>query len=165
MHDDSPPGRPSLRLPHYDYAQPGAYFVTICTLHRLCLFGDVIEAQRHPNAAGCMVDELWQGLVNRFDHIRVDDVMVMPNHLHGIVLIQEERAGQGLGHIVGTFKSLSTHHYMAGVRQLGWSPFSRRLWQDNYFEHVIRSETALGHIRAYIAANPLQWDTDPERLA
>jgi putative transposase len=164
MHDDSPRGRPSLRLPHYDYAQPGGYFVTICTHNRHSLFGDVIEGELHHNAAGCMVLETWQELAGRFNHISLDAVVVMPNHPHGIVQIQEETPGQGLGQITGAFKSLATYHYMAGVHGLGWPPFSARLWQDNCFEHVIRSEAALVQIRAYIAVNPLQWESDPERL-
>jgi REP element-mobilizing transposase RayT len=107
-----------------------------------------------------MVLETWQELAGRFNHISLDAVVVMPNHLHGIVLIQEETPGQ----IIGAFKSLATYHYMAGVRGLGWPPFSARLWQDNYFEHVIRSEAAPVQIRAYIAVNPLQWESVPERL-
>jgi REP element-mobilizing transposase RayT len=163
MLDDYPRGRPSLRLSSYDYAQPGGYFVTICTLDRVCLFGQVAEGDLHLNGAGHMVHQVWEELPQRFAHISLDAFVVMPNHLHGIVMIQEHRANQGLGQIIGAFKSLATNRYSAGVRQCGWQRFSGRLWQDNYFEHIIRNEASLRRIRDYIADNPLQWDTDPER--
>ena len=158
-----PLGRPSLRLPTYDYAQPGGYFVTICSQDRLCLFGHIEQGELQLNAAGRMVVEIWTSLPQRFPHTSLDAFVVMPNHVHGVVVIQEERAGQGLGQIVGAFKSLATNRYIAGVRQLAWSPFPGRLWQDNYFEHIIRNEAELKRIRDYIAANPLQWERDPER--
>ena len=158
-----PRGRPSLRLPDYDYAQPGAYFVTICALDRVCLFGEVREGAIHLNDAGRMVREVWEELPARFPHIGLDAFIVMPNHLHGIVVIRERREGQGLGQIIGAFKSLTTRRYIVGVRQAGWRPFAGRLWQDNYFEHVIRDETSFNRIREYIACNAVHWDSDPER--
>jgi transcriptional regulator with XRE-family HTH domain/REP element-mobilizing transposase RayT len=110
--------------------------------------------------AGHLVHE---ALPRRFAHISLGPFMVMPNHLHGIVIIEERRADQGLGQIIGAFKSLATNQYSAGVRQFGWQRFSGRLWQDNYFEHIIRNDASLERIREYIAGNPLQWETDPER--
>lgn len=159
-----PLGRPSLRLPTYNYAQPGGYFVTICTQDRRSLFGHVTDNEMHPNAPGHMVAEVWEALPHRFPHISLDVSVVMPNHMHGIVLINEERPGQGLGQIIGAFKSLSTNRYITGVRQLGWPPFTKRIWQDNYFEHIIRNDASLDRIREYIIANPSSWDRDPERL-
>jgi len=97
MLDDYPRGRPSLRLPTYDYAQPGGYFVTICTLDRICRFGEVTEGKPHLNDAGHMVGQVWEELPQRFTHISLDAFVVMPNHVHGIVLIREQRAHQGLG--------------------------------------------------------------------
>src|SRR5579864_39925 len=129
----APQGRPSLRLPAYDYAQPGGYFITICTLNRICLFGEVAEGELHLNTAGHMVHEAWDELPQRVPHINLDAFVVMPNHLHGIVMIQESRAEQGLGQIIGAFKSVATNRYIVGVRKSGWQRFSGRLWQDNYF--------------------------------
>lgn len=164
MGDNLPQGRPSLRLKTYDYAQPGGYFVTICIQDRLCLLGQVAEGELHLNEAGRMVEGVWGDLPLRFPHISLDVFVVMPNHLHGIVLIEEKRPGQGLGQIVGAFKSLTTNRYIAGVRELGWEPFPGRLWQDNYFEHIIRNEAEGRRIRQYIVDNPFRWETDPERL-
>ena len=163
MPDDYPRGRPSLRLPTYDYSQPGGYFVTICTLDRICLFGQVTEGTLRLTDAGHMVGQIWEELPQRFGHISLDASITMPNHFHGIVIIQEHRARQGLGQIIGAFKSLTTNRYIVGVRRSGWERFTGRLWQDNYFEHVIRNEASLKRIREYIANNPAQWETDPER--
>lgn len=162
-HDDYA-GRPSLRLPTYDYAQPGGYFVTICTQDRRNMFGEVIHGEMVLNDPGRVVAEVWEALPGRFPHTSLDGFVVMPNHLHGIILIDEQQTGKGLGQIVGAFKSLATNRYIAGIRQHGWPPFRKRLWQDNYFEHVIRSDVSLQRIRAYIAANPSNWDRDPERV-
>ncbi len=79
--------RRSIRLKGYDYAQPGAYFVTICTQNRLCLFGDVREGTMHLNAAGSMVARWWAELARKFPMVRPDEYVVMPNHFHGIVII------------------------------------------------------------------------------
>lgn len=95
-------------------------FITICTQDRLCLFGEVIEGEMHLHAAGRMLREVWEELPSRYPHLTLDAFMVLPNHIHGILVIQEERAGQGPGQIVGAFKSLSTRRYMEGVRELGW---------------------------------------------
>jgi len=76
--------RRSLRLPGYDYSRAGAYFVTICTQARLCLFGDVVDAEMRLNAAGRMVDRQWRDLPHRFPFVELDEYVVMPNHLHGI---------------------------------------------------------------------------------
>jgi putative transposase len=155
--------RPSLRLPTYDYAQPGGYFVTICTQDRVCLFGQITQGEMHLNSAGQMVYEIWEDLPERFSHISLDAFIVIPNHLYGIAMIQEEQANQGLGTIIGAFKSLSTNRYGAGVRGSGWPRLAGRSWQDNYFEHVIRDDASLDRIRDYIAANLGSWDRDPER--
>jgi REP element-mobilizing transposase RayT len=86
MLDDYPRGRPSLRLSSYDYAQPGGYFVTICTLDRVCRFGQVAEGTLHLNSAGHMVHEVWENLPQRLAHISLDAFVVMPNHLQWPVL-------------------------------------------------------------------------------
>ncbi len=164
MADTLPRGRPSLRLPDYDYAQPGGYFVTICTLDRVCRFGEIRDGEMCLNDAGRMISTVWEALPQRFPHVTLDAFVVMPNHLHGIVMIQEYRAGQGLGQIIGAFKSIATSRYIAGVRRDGWQRFDGRLFQDNYFEHVIRNAASLDRIRQYILANPLRWEDDPERL-
>jgi len=158
-----PRGSRNLRLRTYDYGQPGGYFVTICTQHRRPLFGEVMDGEMHLNRAGEMALAVWQSLTERFPCIALDAFIVMPNHVHGILLILEEQEGQDLGRIVGTFKSLTTRFYMDGVRTSDWPPFDRRLWQINYYEHVIRGDSSLEQIRTYILGNAARWDDDPER--
>ena len=79
--------RRSIRLEGYDYAQPGAYFVTICTQGRTCMFGDVAEGEMVLNDAGCMVQRWWSELPQKFPLVKTDEHVVMPNHFHGIIVI------------------------------------------------------------------------------
>jgi len=149
--------RKSLRIPGYVYATPGSYFVTICANDRLPRFGNVTEDGLALSAAGEMLEAVWGELPQRFPDVSIDATIVMPDHVHGIIWItgSDDRAeNSSLGKIIQAFKSLSTHHYMHGVRSLGWPAFPQKLWQTNYYEHVIRSDASLERHREYIAANP-----------
>ena len=123
-----------------------------------------------------MVAKQWKELNKRFPEVKTDAHVVMPNHLHGVVWLvgaplvgalddgtrATTRVAPTLGHVIGAFKSITTDEYIAGVKRHGWAPFSQRVWQRNYYEHVIRSETSLNAIREYIESNPLRWMDDPE---
>ena len=163
--------RRSPRLKDYDYAQAGAYFVTICTQDRACLFGDVADGEMRLNDAGRMVRAVWEELPDRYPGIETDAFVVMPNHVHGIIVIVGSgpvvgagpRAcpdhnqtptqigqpqgvaptGLSLSDAVHRFKTLTTKRYADGVRDHGWPLFRSRLWQRNYYEHVIRNEREL----------------------
>lgn len=173
--------RRSIRLKGYDYTRPGAYFVTICTQNQQCLFGEVVDGEMRLNQAGHMVQAEWNALPDRFPSVGIDAFVVMPNHVHGIIVITNDIVGAGLvpalngattingattrvaptiGNVVGAFKSRTTVLYTYGVKQIGWTPFRGRLWQRNYYEHVIRDESSLNHIRQYILDNPLRWAMD-----
>lgn len=179
--------RRSVRLKWYDYASPGAYFVTLCTQGHVCLVGEAADGEVALNGAGKMVMAAWEGLPGRFSFVGVDTHVVMPNHFHGIIAIEADapadvdvgaplvgaqrrvgtrraatRAAPTLGEVVGAFKSLTTNDYIQGVRELGWQPFRKRLWQRSYYEHVIRNEGDLDHIREYIINNPARWLEDPD---
>ncbi len=174
--------RRSLRLADYDYAQSGAYFVTIVTQRRSSLFGDVIDAEMRLNGAGHMVCDLWHRLPTRFPSVELDEFIVMPNHVHGVLLLgtdvehvgaplvgarsrnASDRSAESfsLGRVVGAFKSLTTVAYARGVRESRWKPFDQRLWQRNFYEHIVRDERSLERIREYILANPARWEVDPE---
>ncbi|GBC99978.1 hypothetical protein HRbin17_02511 [bacterium HR17] len=178
--------RRSIRLKGYDYSREGAYFVTICTQDRLCLFGEVVEGEMRLNDAGQMVERWWVELNRKFPGVRTDEYIIMPNHFHGIIVIvgadpcvchddemvahanqMGTHAGAPLPKIIQWFKTMTTNEYIRGVKQSGWTPFRRRLWQRNYYEHIIRNEDSLNRIRHYIATNPLRWHLDrenPERL-
>ena len=122
----------------------------------------------------------WYELPQRFSSIELIEYVIMPNHIHGIIAIvgvplvgtlkavsdSPKRADTrpaptvGLGDIIGAFKSIATHEYIKGVKQHGWTPFSGKLWQRNYYEHIIRNEKEFSSIREYIRNNPAYWDTD-----
>jgi putative transposase len=163
--------RRSIRLQGYDYAQAGAYFVTICTQDRRCLFGDVVDGAMHLNSAGQLVAAVWNGMLERFPGIELDMFAVMPNHLHGIIVLTDcdpvggraaTRAAPTIGDIIGAFKSLFTLQFIEGVKGKHWPAFDRRVWQRNYYEHVIRDERDLARVRRYIDENPLRWEFDQE---
>jgi len=170
--------RRSIRLKDYDYSSVGAYFITACTQNRQCLFGEIKNGETISNEAGRMVQSVWDKLPNRFPTTEPDECVVMPNHIHGIIVLvgaplvgaqiekDEKRVGTRptptLGDVIGAFKSITTNEYILGVNGKGWPPFSNRLWQRNYYENIIRNEQALNKIREYIAANPLQWEFDLE---
>jgi len=189
MWGDDRPQRRWARLRAYDYAQAGLYAVTICTQHRSLLFGEIIESEMQLSEAGRMVFDEWNRLLDRFDHIELDAFIVMPNHLHGIIVIRESRrddpcdrpvprppapirGGTGyrpagtdehtLSRVTQAFKSITTNRYAEGVRQSNWLPFERRLWQGSYYDHVIRDDRDLDRIRRYIIENPIRWMNDRE---
>lgn len=150
--------RQSLRLKHYNYSQQGLYFITICTHNKLCLLGTIDDDKMHPNAAGIMLETCWYDLLTRFDSINLREFVVMPNHFHGIIEITS--ADASLGGIIGAFKSITTNRYIKGVKESNWSTFDYKLWQRNYYEHVIRNEISHLQITEYIKYNPAKWCDD-----
>lgn len=152
--------RRSLRLRGYDYAQPGAYFVTICAQDRACLFGEIVDDEMRPNAAGLLVGEHWCAIHEASPSVLVDEFVVMPNHLHGILFLTSAQLDTPLSAIVGAFKSKTTHAYSLGVRAHGWHPFHRRVWQRGFFDHIIRDEHSLNETRRCIHDNPRRWASD-----
>jgi putative transposase len=89
--------RRSIRLKGYDYTQPGAYFITICAQGRACLFGEIIDGEMHLNEAGQIVVQTWQDLLNHISNVQLDAFVVMPNHVHGIIIITDHAGGIGAG--------------------------------------------------------------------
>lgn len=161
--------RHSLRLQGYDYAQAGAYFVTICTEGRRALFGEIGDGAMRLNDLGKTVAECWESLPRRYAHVELDEYVVLPNHLHGIIVLGRGDEGgsrtaptggakrKPLGRLIGAFKTESAHR-INDLRSTPGAP----LWQRNYFEHVIRDDVSLSRIRQYIVGNPTRWDLDPE---
>lgn len=175
--------RRSIRLKGYNYSQAGAYYFTIVAQNRLCLFGEVINAEMICNDAGAMFWEQWNVLPERFPNVELDEFIVMPNHVHGIILITERtnhgrgngssspiQTGQAqgtaptpdptLGNILGAWKSIVTGEYIKSVHNNHWEPFERKLLQRDYWEHIIRNERELNAIREYIIHNPANWMKD-----
>jgi REP element-mobilizing transposase RayT len=162
--------RRSIRLKGYDYAQEGMYFFTICTYNRQLLFGNVKNGEMKLNKFGRVVCDEWRQSTDIRREIELDMFIVMPNHLHGIVMMTDRDVGatggspfpsgpskHSLGAFIAGFKSAITTRInkICGTPQVP-------IWQRNYYEHVIRDEESLKRIREYILNNPAQWDLDPE---
>jgi putative transposase len=165
--------RRSIRLPENDYTQPGAYYITICTYERQCWFGEVVNGEMRCNELGYIARRFWQALPRRFSHIQLDAFVVMPNHLHGILIITErakrtqpeqpkkEQFGKP---VPGTIPTVIRSFKSAVTRRINLMRASKipPIWQDNYYESIVRSETGLDGIRQYIINNPLQWELDED---
>ena len=169
--------RPSLRWRHWDYARPGAYFVTICVAERRCILGRVIDEDFMPDALGLIVDETWSLLPEYHSRLELGPFVVMPNHVHGVIGLLEDdprpaRAGRGptptdpdetlsprptLPQIVRSFKSLSARRI-----NLRRGTTGQPVWQRGYHDRVIRSEREFNAIAKYVEANPARWSSDRE---
>lgn len=158
--------RRSIRLKGYDYSQVGAYFVTICAQNRVCLFGDIVDGEMHLNYIGNIVADSWQWLALQYDYVELDEWMIMPNHIHGIIVVNDCRGDsriaptgkrKPIGRLIGAFKTVSTKHINI-IRGTPGIP----VWQRNYYEHIVRNDESLNRIREYIKNNPLQWKLDRE---
>ena len=172
--------RRSVRLQGYDYSQAGAYFVTICTVQQAELLGQVTDGGVQLNAYGQIVEDCWKQIPAHFPHASVDAYVVMPNHVHGTIIIDRAEAGSNgnpvgathasplpenvrphgprpgsLGAIVGAFKSAAARR----INRRRGTP-GTAVWQRNYYEHIVRSERALDAIREYIHQNPVRWELD-----
>jgi REP element-mobilizing transposase RayT len=175
--------RRSIRLQGYDYSMAGAYFVTICAYRRECFFGEIVDGEMWLSDAGRTARPIWEQLPDHYPYIRLDAFVIMPNHVHGIVILNDatDMVGAGLKpapttsqtslkpaptggrkrhslpEIIRAFKTFSSRRINESREMIGVP-----VWQRNYYEHVIRNDRALNAIRNYIEANPLQWANDPE---
>ena len=147
------PVRKRARLPHFDYATPGAYFVTICAHRRMQIFGRCVDDELRPTAAARTVERCWVAIPVHFPSVGVDAFVVMPNHVHGVLLLGEDT--HPLPTVVGSFKSAVSRALKSG----------RPVWQRGYYERVVRGENELEAIRRYILENPSAWPWDPENPA
>jgi putative transposase len=171
------PNRKSIRLKEYDYVQAGAYFVTICSSNKQSIFGRVEEDAVRLNALGRVVDECWRQIPDHFANAEVDEYLIMPNHLHGIIVLEcrdtihrvressSESKTESFGNpiagtiptIIRTFKAAVTRE----SRRLGLIT-GEKLWQGGYFERIIRNKDSMMKAREYIVNNPLRWSLDKE---
>ncbi len=151
--------RRSIRLRDYDYARAGAYFVTICTWQRECLFGEIVAGEMVFNNMGSIAGAAWTDLCKHYRHMELDAFIIMPNHLHGLIVFSDEQAGKrhGLPEIIRGFKTYSSRRINA-VRNNRGCP----VWQRNYYDRVIRNEDELTRARSYIVNNPMKWEHDKE---
>jgi len=159
-----------MRLPDRDYRQPGAYFITICTKNRARTFGAVISGTVHLSPEGEIAQDLWLAIPRHFPNAQLDTFVVMPDHIHGILILLSHPDAQprprrfadavpaSISTILGAYKAEVTKrvkalHDRAGVRQ---RPVGT-VWQRNFYERVIRGANELQAVRAYIRDNPCRW--------
>jgi putative transposase len=213
--------RRSIRLKAYDYSQPGVYFVTVCTQNREPIFGHIQKSSMILNESGEMIKKWWEKIPIKFDNTKIDLYVIMPNHIHMILIINNPKTEEylnfdkgkntvlplhknydknilnrnsdnivgvdpcinpdshikigtknnfykhhgklyGLPKYISWFKRMTTNEYIRNVRYKNWEPFDKKLWQRNYYEHIIKYEKELNKYREYIKNNPLKWDEDEE---
>jgi REP element-mobilizing transposase RayT len=159
------PARRNLRLAGWDYRSSGPYAITMVAQNRAWMFGDVVDGRMTHNAAGAMVIEVWREIASAFPRVTLDAFVIMPNHAHAILRLSQSDPidNPTLGDVVQRFKSITTARYSTGVYECEWEPYDRRLWQQEYYDHIIRDEADLDRCRRYIAANPANWQLDPDR--
>lgn len=177
--------RRSIRLKGYDYSLAGLYFITICCQDMKCRFGNIENDEMVLNEFGSVAQNEWIKLTARFPNFELDVFQIMPNHMHGIISLNDFVVGAGftpaqnnvgagftpahrtragvnpaptIGDIVGSYKSLVANEclkiYKSNNEIMG------KLWQRDYYEHIIRNETSYKRISKYIINNPQQWDAD-----
>ena len=172
--------RRSIRLKGYDYSQAGLYFITICVKNRACLFGDIINGKMNLNDAGIMLGKWYDELENKYPDKKCLEMVVMPNHFHCIIEnaptmgdhvraplrgrpeygMDNQKYNATIGDAMDWFKTMTTNEYIRGVKNHNWERFDKKLWQRNYWEHIIRNDTGYHRIANYIIENPENWDTD-----
>ena len=173
--------RRSIRLPQYDYAQPGVYFVTICTHEHECILGEVVDDVMILNDWGIVTNQFWKEVAAHFCGVAIDAHVIMPNHVHANIVIVSDNTRRGeetslspattqggetqggetqplqptLGQIVAYYKYQTTK----AINLLRGMP-GTKFWQRNYWEHVIRNDAEMDRIREYIETNPARWSDD-----
>ena len=161
--------RKQIRLKDYDYSQPRGYFVTVCTKNRRPLFGEIRAESMYLNRDGQYAQSCWQAIPDHYPQVQLDEFIIMPNHVHGIIVILDvvdtvgarpaspQQKNNTLGDIVGSFKSAVTKRYNESRKASGAS-----IWQRGFYDHIIRGDNSLERIREYIATNPQRWQLDRE---
>jgi len=167
--------RKQNRLPGYNYSNPGYYFITICTKNKIPFFGSINDHGMSLNRLGKIVHDCWTIIPNHFTHISMDEFVVMPNHLHGIIAIEPSitkdvgdadlrpqrrvnRSKMLIPKIIHGFKSTVTRKIH---KQFPTSEFE---WQRSYYDHIIRDNNGLEKIRLYIKTNPNDWLNDKNNI-
>ncbi len=170
--------REHIRLRGFDYRENHAYFVTVCSGGRSCIFGTVEGDQVRLTRRGMIIQACWKDVPNHHPFVELDQMIVMPNHFHAIICFVGNNvaatpaspipqgvrptgpASRSLSAVIGSFKSAVTrmvNHVRPGAGE--------GLWQPNFYEHVIRGDRGLDLIREYILNNPARWAEDEHNLA
>ena len=167
------------RLKEYDYSNSGYYYVTICTKNKNNYFGEVVDGKMKLAGIGNIAENFWLKIPDTYNNVILDEWIIMPNHIHGIIVIQNimnnrgdsnckdrnapRHVPTGLQPLCKNSLSSIINHYKGNVKRWcnknGYENFS---WQSRIFDHIIRNEKSLFNIRKYIINNPINWDIDNE---
>ncbi|GGH18852.1 transposase [Pedobacter zeae] len=170
--------RRSIRLKGYDYSKAGAYFITICCEDRLHRFGKIVDDKMILNESGKIAYNEWISLSDRFSNFELDVFQIMPNHMHGIIILSDvgatlavakeednratARVAPTIANIIGAYKSIVSNACLQLFKS--HNKIMGKLWQRNYYEHIIRNQRAYQNISNYIINNPSKWDKDKFHL-
>ena len=163
------PNRQSIRLPNYDYAAPGEYFITICTEEEACLFGYVENGKMHCNRFGHIIERVWAETPLVRPELVLGPFIIMPNHIHFIVEIKSSNPVESVlanSPINLSRKPRSIASFIAGFKRVCTVEVNKLaghksdVWQRNYYEHIIRNSEDYARIAEYIQTNPSRWDED-----
>ena len=154
------------RLKNYDYSQSGCYFVTICTKNKEEWLGQIESGKMILNKFGEITKNFWVEIPKHVNNITLDEFIVMPNHIHGIVLIVgnaymrslQNRTKMLLSRIIQQYKSSVTREINSLQNDFCFK------WHKSFYDHIIRNEKTLNKIREYIVSNPLKWDLDKKNI-
>jgi len=179
-YDPEKHNRRSIRLKNYDYSKSGAYFITICTKNRQCLFGEIVNGEMILNDGGKIVEKCWIDIPEHFPNAILDEFIIMPNHIHGIIILNEldfDNVGANMVVDVGannhsppqndrphgttrTIGSIIRGFKIGVTKWFRQNSNIHTVWQRNYYDHIIRNEIELIKIRKYIINNPRNWTND-----
>ena len=163
----------SVRLKGWDYSSPGHYFITICTKNRECLFGNIVQNKIVLSDMGKIMERYWREIPDHFNGVKLDEYVIMPNHIHGIISIMVETPNLGVS--TGTDPETGTDPDKKNTPNIGIiiNQYKRIctiriresypgiiIWQTRYHDHIIRDENELYRIRQYIIKNPANWEKD-----
>jgi putative transposase len=160
--------RKLTRLKGYNYSQTGYYFVTICTKDRKVWFGNIEQESMNLSRYGEIARDFWVGIPAHFENVGIDEFSVMPNHIHGILIIAENMVGnaymRSLQNRTKMLLSKIIHQYKASVtRKINSLEDGLHFhWQKSFYDHVIRNDRSLDNLRRYIISNPVKWELDIE---
>lgn len=160
----------STRLKDWDYARSGCYYVTICTQGKKCDFGKIIEDKMNLNRIGKIAKQYWLEIPKHFPNTSLDEFVVIPNHIHGIIIINKN----GNDYVETPKLGVSTKHWEPHSLAVIINQYKRICtinihkqfplfaWQSRYYDRIVRNDEELNRIREYIIFNPLKWSLDQE---
>ena len=175
--------RRSIRLAGYDYTRAGAYYITIVTWQREEIFGEGVNGEMQLSSMGRIAEEYWRLIPKHFSHAELEAFVVMPNHIHGIIILDDDTPRTGTTPaptrtgtiyraptpteqfqkpVVGSIPTIVRTYKASVSRRIQKEHHEANIWQRNYYEHIIRDQADYERIAGYILSNPVNWDNNEE---